>query len=167
MPDGPAADLGSGGGVPGLAVALAWPQSQWSLIEAGERRADFLVHAVARLELEQRVKVVPGRAETLAHDPDLRGAFALVVARSFGPPGVTAECAAGLLRVRARLVVSEPPVVDADRWPPAGLAMLGMRPVGTRGGEAEGPRFQVIKQEVPCPPRYPRRVGIPAKRPLF
>ncbi len=162
-------DLGSGAGLPGLPLALAWPDSRWTLLDAGARRVNFLSQAVRALGLEDRVSVVEGRAEELARRDGLRGRFNLVVARGFGPPAVTAECAAGFLVVGGRLVVSEPPGGRPDRWPPAGLARLGLEPVDA-GGEGEavgGSAYQVLRQASPCPERFPRRVGIPAKRPLF
>lgn len=158
-------DLGSGGGVPGLVVASAWPAASLVLLDANERRARFLADAVQALGLDGRVAIEHARAEEAGRDPRLRGRADLVVARSFGPPAVTAECAAPLLEVGGRLVVSEPPGEPAERWPVVGLATLGMRPVSRV--EQAFSRFQVVRQEEPCPERFPRRVGMPAKRPLF
>ncbi len=158
-------DLGSGAGLPGLPLALLWPASRWTLVDAGGRRVEFLTAAVDALGIGERVTVVEGRAEALARRSDLRGRFDLVVARGFAPPAVTAECAAGFLAVNGRLVVSEPPGGRPYRWPTAGLAMLGMAPAGTV--EAGGASYAVVQQAVTCPDRYPRRVGIPSKRPLF
>lgn len=158
-----AADLGSGGGVPALAVALDFPDSTWVLIEAGHRRAEFLRRALVLLQLGTRVVVAEGRAEELARRPEHRGRFHLVVARGFAPPGVTAECAAPLLRRGAAAVVSEPPGGQASRWPADGLGLLGMAPRPVSRLPAGS--FQVIDQVGPCPDRYPRR--LPAKRPLF
>ena len=156
-------DLGSGGGVPGLVLALAWPSASAVLLDAGERRADFLREAVGRLGLGERVEVVRGRAEELGRAPELRGAFDLVVARAFGPPAATAECGAPFLRVGGKLVVSEPPE-PGDRWPADGLAQLGL----ARGLSWRAPHaYQSLVQIEACPDRYPRRVGRPAKRPLF
>ena len=158
---GPGLDLGSGGGLPGLVFALGQPDSEWVLLDANARRAEFLVWAVQELGLADRVVVDHRRAELAGRDPDRRAAMALVVSRSFGPPPVVAECAAPFLRVGGRLVVSEPPEA-ADRWPIEGLAALGLEPdpLDTAG-------FVRFRQAVPCPDRYPRRDGVPAKRPLF
>ena len=160
-----AADLGSGGGVPGLPLALHFVDCRWVLVESGVRRAAFLREAVAALTLEGRVDVVGARAEVVGREPLWRGRFDLVVARSFGPPAVVAECAAPLLRVGGRGVVSEPPGGDGERWPGDGLNMLGM----TAGPSvtAAGAAYQVLLQARPCPERFPRRVGVPTKRPLF
>jgi 16S rRNA (guanine527-N7)-methyltransferase len=158
-------DLGSGGGVPGLALAVAWPGSLWTLVDAGVRRVEFLGEAVQTLGLIDRAHVVGGRAEELAHEERFRGRFDLVVARGFAPPAVTAECAAGFLAVGGQVVVSEPPGGASSRWPAAGLAVLGLEPEATL--ESGGAWYQVLRQSSPCPDRYPRRTGIPAKRPLF
>ena len=163
--EGACLDLGSGAGLPGLPLALAWPDSRWTLVDAGRRRVEFLVTAVEALGLGPRVSVVEGRAEELARRDGLRGRFDLVVARGFASPAVTAECAAGFLLVGGRLVVSEPPGGRPDRWPPAGLAMLGLEPA--EAFEAAGASYQVLRQAAPCADRFPRRVGVPAKRPLF
>lgn len=158
-------DLGSGGGVPGLVLALEWPDAMLSLVEVGERRAAFLEEAVSRLGLQERVRVVAARAEEVGRDPSFREMADAVVARSFGPPAVTAECAAPLLSVGGRLLVSEPPEETVHRWPAEKLGVLGLVPLNRQAGE--GGTTQVLRQVAPCPARFPRRVGVPRKRPLF
>ena len=160
-----AADLGSGGGVPGLPLALHFGDCRWTLVESGVRRAAFLREAVAALHLEGRVDVVEARAEAVGRRPEWRATFDLVVARGFGPPAVVAECAAPLLRVGGRAVVSEPPGGDPGRWPEDGLDVVGMT-VGPSVAAAQA-AYQVLVQARPCPERFPRRVGHPGKRPLF
>jgi len=165
-------DLGSGGGVPGLVLARRWPESRAVLLDARERRCAFLRDAAQDLHLAERVAVVWARAEEAGHRDELRGGFDLVVARGFGPPAVTAECGAPFLRLGGTLAVSEPPEQDAAvaprdvsvRWVPAGLAQLGLT-VGRSW--TDGYRYQALEQVEPCPPRYSRKPGIPAKRPLF
>jgi 16S rRNA (guanine527-N7)-methyltransferase len=154
---GAALDLGAGGGVPGLVLALERPDLDWTLLDAMQRRTAFLARAVAALGLDG-VAVRTARAEAV---PDLRGGFVAVVARSFGPPAVTAECAAPLLQVGGRLVVSEPPEAG-DRW--TGAAVLGLGAAHRLPGP---PGLVVLTQETPCPARFPRRTGVPAKRPLW
>jgi 16S rRNA (guanine527-N7)-methyltransferase len=159
-------DLGSGGGLPGLVLFSAWPEARGVLLDAQRRRCDFLERAIATLDLRDRVEVRCGRAELLARRVELRGGFDLVVARSFGPPATAAECAVGFLREGGALVVTEPP--DSGglvRWDVAGLAELGFgRAVPMRSGETGAVR---ILLEEPVDDRWPRRDGVPAKRPLW
>jgi 16S rRNA (guanine527-N7)-methyltransferase len=162
------AELGSGGGVPGLVLAAELFGTTWVLVEANQRRCRFLQRAVRDLGVADRVDVWVGRAERFGREPGVRGGFATVVARSFGPPAVTAECGAPLLRVGGRLVVSDPPEERSDRWPAAGLAELALQRV-THAALATSSQAHVVvlRQAGPCPERFPRRVGIPTKRPLF
>lgn len=164
-PETPASmlDLGSGGGLPGLALALVWPDSQVTLLDSSERRCQFLEEEVVGLGLARRVRVVQARAE-VAGRGSLRASQDLVVVRGFGPPAVTAECAAPLLHLGGQLIVAEPPGGAPWRWPVEGLQLLGL--VLTEAA-VDPVALQCFELTVPCPDRYPRRVGVPAKRPLF
>jgi 16S rRNA (guanine527-N7)-methyltransferase len=160
-------DLGSGGGLPALVLVEWWSRTRFVLVEAHERRAEHLRLAVARTVTGDRVTVLHERAEVVGNRTEWRGTCDVVTARSFGRPAVTAECAAPFLRVGGLLVVSEPPTdVGRDRWQRAGCAELGLEPVRTvRVGGRFG--YQVLVQRMACPERFPRRTGVPAKRPLF
>ena len=158
-----ALDLGSGGGVPGLVLAMAKPTVEWTLLEGSTTRSRFLHEAIGLLELTPRVLVVAQRAEDAARS-SLRGSFDAVTARSFGAPAVTAECGAPFLRLGGKLIVAEPPGGIPSRWPRSNLAQVGL----ALGASIESPSaFQVLIQVETCPERFPRRTGVPAKRPLF
>jgi 16S rRNA (guanine527-N7)-methyltransferase len=154
-------DLGSGGGVPGLVIVDARPDLHVVLLDAMEKRTALLDDALVLLGATGRCRVVTGRAEVLGRSPELRGRAGAVMARSFGPPAVTAECASPFLSIGGHLVVSEPPGAPR-RWPEGGLEQLGLRaaPESVAG-------VHILVQVEPCPDRYPRRNGMPAKRPLF
>jgi 16S rRNA (guanine527-N7)-methyltransferase len=164
------ADLGSGAGIPGLIVALDMPSAEVSLIEAGLGRVEALRSTIRACGLAGRVDVVHGRAETVGRDERYRGTFDAVVARSFSRPAVTAECAAPLLRSGGLLVVSEPPKPaghgegPSNRWAAERLGELGLEV----HAEVEFPVHLIVLRQVRlCSERFPRRVGVPAKRPLF
>jgi 16S rRNA (guanine527-N7)-methyltransferase len=111
-----------------------------------------------------RVEVLHARAEDVGRDPERRGTADAVTARSFGSPAVVAECAAPLLRVGGRLLVSEPP--DAPgRWPADGLAALDLSP--SESWRIDGFAFFEAVQVARCSVTYPRRPGIPTRSPLF
>lgn len=156
-----ALDLGSGGGLPGLVLALHYPAISWVLMDAMAKRCAFLRGAVDELGLGDRVSVAEGRAEELGRLPQLRSSFDVVTARSFGAPAVLAECASPFLKVGGHIVVSEPPAGDI-RWPTDGLGELGLQKVSEKGSPVA-----VLRQVTLCSDRFPRRVGVPAKRPLF
>jgi 16S rRNA (guanine527-N7)-methyltransferase len=158
-------DLGAGGGLPGLVLAVACPESQMSLVEGSTRRGLFLEGAVRRCGLGERVAVVTERAEIAGRYPNLRGQQTVVVSRSFGSPGETAECASPFLAVGGLLIVSEPPLPRLPgSWSQTGLDLLGLSFL--RSDAAVG-GFSVLRQVEPCPDRFPRRVGVPRKKPLF
>jgi 16S rRNA (guanine527-N7)-methyltransferase len=146
-----------------LVLAAHWPESSWLLIEAGQQRAAFLRRTVVALGWETRVVVAATRVEEVGRGPE-RAAMELVTARSFGPPAVTAECGAPLLQPGGRLIVSEPPEGSAPRWPAGPLEALGLMPRRLVHGEAS---YMVLVQVTRSPDRFPRRTGVPAKRPLF
>lgn len=159
-------DLGSGGGVPGLVLAAVWPGTTFVLLDSMERRTEFLREAVAGLGWQERVQVVRARAEVTGRDDAFRGWFDVVVSRSFGSPPVTAECAAPLLRIEGRLVVSEPPTDVAERWPSEEVAVLGLTYEG-RTTTSTGAGYAVLRQTRPCSVKFPRKEGVPGKRPLW
>ncbi len=162
-----ACDLGSGGGLPGLVLAVeVWPESRWVLLDGMAKRCELLSWAVDELGIAERVTVVHGRAEHLARPGEpLRAACSLVTVRSFGPPRITAEAAAPLLVTGGSLVVSEPPGSDGLRWPRAGLASLGLEPSGIVRTERAG--YMVLHQDQACPAEYPRPWKRQARQPLF
>ena len=165
-------DLGSGGGLPGLALADALTTTPGTLLDSQHRRTAFLEHAVAGLGWGDRIMVVNARAEDAARDPTHRGHYSLVVARSFAAPAVTAECAAGFLCAGGRLIVSEPPTSDpappaSTRWDLAGLTELGFEPATPRISSRAGATIAILELPATVADRWPRRTGIPAKRPLW
>lgn len=168
-------DLGTGAGLPGLALALANPTSRWLLTEARGTRATFVRSAVRQLQLQDRVTVWDRDVQDAAHEDAYRERADLVTARAFGSPAVTAECATALLRIGGSLVVSEPPAVEsngidaadsalASRWPAAALADLGLGPAELR---VEDFRFAVIKRVSSIDAALPRRRAAMERSPRF
>jgi 16S rRNA (guanine527-N7)-methyltransferase len=160
-------DVGSGGGLPGIPLKIARPDLEVTLIEADQAKAAFLVHACATLGLEG-VEVVARRAEEAGHDPRLREGFDVCVARALAPMPVLAELCLGLVRVGGRLLAQK---TDAEDVGAAGHAIEVM------GGEMAGVHSSpsaarqagtvvVVNKIRPTPPAYPRRAGVPNRRPL-
>jgi 16S rRNA (guanine527-N7)-methyltransferase len=167
---GSAVDLGSGGGVPGIPLALARPGTQWILVDSIRKKADVLASISAELGLAN-VTVVAERAELLGRDPSHRERHDVVAARACAPLPVLAELALPLLRVGGMLLAWKGPLTENDEELDRGTAAL--RELG--GGQPElrpGPKalgghtFVHVRKERPTQERYPRRPGEPSRRPL-
>lgn len=158
------ADLGSGGGVPGLVIAL---DEQWTglLVDGKAKRASWLAEAIEWLRIEGQADAICAEGQVVAHDLERRGTFGLVVARGFGPPSMTAEIAAGLLRVGGWMVVSEPPE-DDDRW--SGLVDAGFGFEAAERHQIDGAGgFVVARLASQAPDSVPRRSAALRTRPRF
>jgi 16S rRNA (guanine527-N7)-methyltransferase len=125
-------DLGSGGGLPGLVVAVRCPLLQVTLVERRTRRADLLRRAVRSLNLEARVEVVGEDVRVVAHAAP--HGFDVVTARSFAAPAITLRWAGRLLCAGGLLVVSEPPEESAERWPQADIEAAELVDLGREQG---------------------------------
>ena len=149
-------DLGTGGGLPGIALAALHPKMAWTLVDMRAARADEVERTILGLRYQDRVEVIAAEAQHVGHQPKYREQFDIAVARAFGPPSVTAECAAGVLVVGGVFIVSEPPHRggDVDRWNEAGLTTLGFgKPVPKT---ADGQHFMTMTKVAPTPDNFPR-----------
>jgi len=153
-------DLGTGGGLPGVALAGMWPTMQWTLVDVRAARIAEVERTVLRLGYDDRVTTVAAEAQQLGHDPAYREQFGCAVARAFGPSSTTAECAAGMVAVGGVFVVSEPPEDSPDRWNEQSLRAMGFAPpemVAERSSAApQSSMFAVFEKISPTPERIPR-----------
>ena len=164
-----ACDLGSGGGVPGLVLAIARPEVHWTLVDSVGKKADAMRSFAAALDLAN-VEVIAQRAEIIGRDAGHREAFDLVTTRACAALPVLVEYALPLLRVGGSLVAWKGPITDDElrTGTVAALALGGREPaVRPTGIDALGDhRFVVVAKAEPTPDRYPRRSGVPAAHPL-
>jgi 16S rRNA (guanine527-N7)-methyltransferase len=161
------ADLGAGAGFPGLALAVALPRARVCLVESAARRCAFLERAVHAVGIAN-AEVVHARAEEWQAG---RERCDLVTARALAALAVVQEYAAPLLRIGGSLVAwkgRRDPAEERDGA--AAAAALGMEPVEVRAVRpypaARDRRLHVVRKVAPTPPRFPRRPGMAAKRPL-
>lgn len=161
-------DVGSGAGFPGIPLKIARPDLAVTLLEASSRKAAFLELAAA--EIGAVVSVVEARAEQAAHDPAWRERFDVAVARAVSPLPALCELVLPFLRRGGKAVLLKGPSVASEVGAGArASAMLG-------GGTPELTMHQLpggsrrvivtIEKVAATPPGYPRRPGVPAKRPL-
>ncbi|MDR2089491.1 MAG: 16S rRNA (guanine(527)-N(7))-methyltransferase RsmG [Clostridiales Family XIII bacterium] len=163
-------DVGTGAGFPGIPLAILLPEQQFTLIDSLGKRVRVLEEIVSRLGL-QNVRPICGRAEDLARDASLRGAFDLCVSRAVARLPVLAEYCLPFLRVGGFLFAYKGEDV-ADELASARVAfsVLGGRPRDVRDASLEAcglrHKIAVVEKIAETPPKYPRRAGAPARRPL-
>jgi 16S rRNA (guanine527-N7)-methyltransferase len=160
-------DVGSGGGLPGLPLKIARPDLSVTLIESDQDKAAFIVRACAALGLED-VEVLAKRAEEVGQDPRYREAFDLAVARALAPMPVLAELCLPLVRVGGRLLAQKTPSEDLGQAA-AAIEVLGgaLNRIVAAPSTARGAGTVAIVDKVrPTPPAYPRRPGVPNRKPL-
>ena len=146
---GPIVDVGSGGGSPGIPLALSLPESEVTLLEAERRKCDFLERWAPA-----NARVVWGRAEEQETD-----GYGVALAKALALPPVAAEWCLPLVRPGGAVVLWLGPAAD--------LELLGRVSAQLGGGppeERDG--LVVLEKLVPTPPGFPRRTGIARKRPL-
>jgi 16S rRNA (guanine527-N7)-methyltransferase len=149
--DGPIVDVGSGGGSPGIPLAMVFPDREVTLLESQERK---VVHLERFAEAFPNVRVTRGRAEE--HETDR---YAVAVARALAAPPVAAEWCLPLVAVGGAVVLYVGPSADPER-----VQRVANR-VG--GGEVSAePGLLVIPKIAHTPDGFPRRPGVAKKRPL-
>jgi 16S rRNA (guanine527-N7)-methyltransferase len=162
-------DVGSGGGFPGLPLKIQDHTLQVTLLESTIKKAEFLRHIVRRLELPG-VEVVAERAETLGQNPAYRETYDLVAARAVAELAVLAEyclpfCRVGGLFVAQKKAGNVAEIKNAqDAVTTLGGRMLP--PIAILLPGVEPRQLVVVEKVCQTPARYPRRPGMPAKRPL-
>lgn len=164
-----AVDVGSGAGFPGIPLSIMLPQTHFTLMDALAKRVAFLQSVIDALHLNARA--VHLRAEDAARMPEYRERFDLAVARAVAPMNVLCELTLPFVKVGGHMLAMKGPGLDAEMRE-AENALL------TLGGEAErviglpisgrdwDHRAAWIVKAAPTPDKYPRRAGMPEKRPL-
>jgi 16S rRNA (guanine527-N7)-methyltransferase len=160
-------DVGSGGGLPGLPLKIARPDLSLTLVEADQTKAAFLVRACAALGLRD-VEVLAKRAEEVGQDPDYREAFDVAVARAVAPMPVLVELCLPLVKVGGRLLAQKTATEDVNSAARAIEIMGGVLNgvIAAPSAARQSGTVVVVDKVRPTPPAYPRRPGLPTRKPL-
>lgn len=153
-------DVGAGGGVPGIPMAVLRPDLHVALLESDARKAGFLTHVAGALRLDG-VEVLALRAEDAARRDELRESFDLAASRAVAPPPVMCELSLPLVRVGG---VCAALVGDAEQAAAECAYAADQCGGGTPRGAPGG--VLVIDKLRQTPDEYPRRAGVPVRRPL-
>lgn len=162
-------DVGSGGGVPGLVWGILWPEAEVTLLESVGKKAAHLERVAEALKLS-RVRVLCDRAERVGRLDGERERHGLVTARAVAAMPVLLELCLPLLRSGGHLLAIKGADVNEEvRSAEAAAGILGagrpgvVRYVRSDGGAGHHVLYEKVR---PTPDAYPRRPGVPARRPL-
>ena len=148
---GPIVDVGSGGGTPGIPLAVSLPEREVTLLESERRKTEFLERWTVELP---NLRVVWGRAEEQPLET-----FGVAVAKALAQPATAAEWCLPLVREGGSVVLWVGPTADADATARAAERVSGML-------TDSPPGFLVLRKTGPTPTGFPRRPGMAKKRPL-
>ena len=166
----PLVDIGAGAGFPGLPMKIARPDLDVTLVEATGKKCRFLELMVADLGLAG-VRVVQGRAEDLARVAEFRETYPLALARTVAPLPVLLELSLPFIKVGGILAAPKGSAAAREMREAANaLTELGGEIVSAERLELpiDGPKptLVLVRKVSQTSERYPRRAGIPNKRPL-
>lgn len=159
-------DIGSGGGVPGLALAIARPDLPVSLLDATAKKVRFLAETADALGLDN-VTAIQGRAEELARDRRHRERYDAVTARAVARLVTLVELALPFLSIGGRAILPKGSAaaeeLDEARY---AIGLLGGRAHPPIETDIEGTTLIIVDKRKPTPAVYPRNTGVPNKSPL-
>ena len=163
-------DVGSGAGFPGLPLKILYPALQLTLLESVAKKGRFLETAATELGIDD-ISILVGRAETIGHVPTERGRYDWAVARAVAPLNVLAEYLLPLCRPGGHMLAMKgPKAIEESSAAERAVKTLGgdspvLHPVRLPG-RPESRYLVVVEKVAATPGRYPRREGMPKKRPL-
>jgi 16S rRNA (guanine527-N7)-methyltransferase len=163
-------DVGSGAGLPGVPLKILWPDIRLVLLDSTAKKAAFLYNLKQKLRLND-VEIVVGRAEEVAHDSHYREKFDVVLSRAVAPLPTLVELTLSFATIGGRLIAQKKGLIDSEiSRAGEAISRLGgiLREVRRiKLGEFTDERWLVLIDKVsPTSSQYPRRPGIPSKRPL-
>tara|TARA_Y100001968_G_C19170632_1_gene625451 strand:- start:72 stop:764 length:693 start_codon:yes stop_codon:yes gene_type:complete len=164
-------DIGSGCGLPGLAIAIALPRSQVTLVESNSRKALALKSICKGLDLAERISIRNERAEITGHQEKLRGRFDFAIARAVAGAPVVAEYLVPLIKSQGQALIYKGKFLQAEKDNLIkGLIFLNaeiktIQEINLPKDRGTRKIIRIIPN-ANCPNKYPRKTGVPAKRPL-
>ena len=164
-------DVGSGCGFPGMAIAIAMPNSKIMLLDSSNKKTTFLKEVTKEIGLGSRITVLTERAESIGKDPMFRGLFDYAVARAVAPANVVAEYLVPFLNSRGHALIYKGIWEDKDQQI-LKKALFELNAEIQKTHKFILPNNRGIRNVIRvnsinnCPSQYPRAIGQPKKHPL-
>jgi 16S rRNA (guanine527-N7)-methyltransferase len=163
-------DLGTGGGIPGMILAIACPDLRVTLLDATGKKVAFLDDAIRELGLDN-VSTHHGRAEEIGHEPRWRNQFDIVTARAVASLPALLELGLPLVRTGGHLVLPKGSEIDAELQQAERAAALLRADIVSAdllpdAGSTIETRLVIARKIATTPRTYPRRSGLPVRSPL-
>jgi 16S rRNA (guanine527-N7)-methyltransferase len=163
-------DVGTGAGIPGIPIKILFPNTELVLLDSTTKKATFLNHLKQKLGLGD-IEIVVGRAEEAAHKPQYREKFDVVLSRGVAPLPTLVELTLPFCKIGGSFISQKKGAIEQE-------VSNSEKAISRLGGklreikridmeELPDERYLVIIEKISAtPPQYPRRPGIPAKRPI-
>jgi 16S rRNA (guanine527-N7)-methyltransferase len=163
-------DIGTGAGFPGIPLKILLPDTEVVLVDSVNKKTDFCQHIISRLNL-RGITVIHDRVEHLAREMDFREQFDWAVARAVAQLATLSEYMLPFVKIGGKMLAmkGDQGPVETQKAAPA-ISLLGgeLHQVKrlTLPGVTEDRFLITIKKKATTPEKYPRRVGMPSKKPL-
>ena len=163
-------DVGTGAGIPGIPLKIILPEIELVLLDATRKKAIFLEHITQKLGIET-TKILVGRAEEVTHRPEYRQQFDVVLSRAVAELSTLVELTLPFCAIGGRFIAQKKGSIEAElQEARQAISLLGGELADVKSIEltefSDKRQLVVIDKVKETPARYPRRPGIPAKRPL-
>jgi len=164
-------DIGIGGGFPGIPIIIAYKNWKLCAVDSVGKKINFIKSLAEKLDIEDRVETVQTRAEELARMPDKREQFDIAITRAVATMNIIAEYCLPMVKPKGHFIAYKAKTADEElKESKKAISLLGGEFISKENyninNEIEDRNLLLIRKESHTPEQYPRKTGIPTKKPI-